>query len=126
MIRRPPRSTLFRYTTLFHLPGLRDIQHALAQEHDLANWAELKDKLSEYALANRSHAERVAEFMEHAVLTYGTQPRPEDWDFGPTDNPARRLLAARILRQYPQLRRAATHPRALCGAPVTAERFTPE
>src|SRR5215467_418300 len=32
-------------------PGLRDIQHALAQEHGLANWVELKDKLSEYALA---------------------------------------------------------------------------
>ena len=107
-------------------PGLRDIQHALAQEHDLANWAELKDKLSEYALANRSHAERVAEFMEHAVLTYGIPPGTEDWDFGHPDNPARRLLAARILRQYPEVGRDSIHTGALCGDLVTVERFLSE
>src|SRR6266498_1667339 len=33
MIRRPPRSTLFPYTTLFHLPGHRLDQPALEQQH---------------------------------------------------------------------------------------------
>ena len=107
-------------------PGLRDIQHALAQEHGLANWAELKDKLSEYALANRSHPERVSEFMEHAVLTYGIPPGTESWDSGYADEPARRLLAARILRQYPEVGRDSIHTAVLCEDLVMVERLLSE
>jgi len=107
-------------------PGLRDLQHALAQEHGLADWGELKDKLSEYALASRSHAERVAEFMEHAVLTYGIPPGTEGWDSGYPDDPARRLLAPRILRQYPEVGRDSVHTAVLCGDLVTVERLLSE
>lgn len=107
-------------------PGLRDVQHALAQEHGLADWAQLKDKLNEHALARRSHAERVAEFMEHAVLTYGIPPGTEGWDSGHPDDPARRLLAARILRQYPEVGRDSIHTAVLCGDLVTVERFLSE
>ena len=107
-------------------PGLRDIQHALAQEHGLTNWAELKDKLSEYALANRSHAERVAEFMENAILTYGIPPGTADWDSGYQDDPARRLLAARILRQHPEVGCDSIHAAVLCGDLVTVERLLSE
>ena len=107
-------------------PGLRDIQHALAQEHGLTNWAELKDKLSEYALANRSHAERVAEFMENAILTYGIPPGTADWDSGYQDDPARRLLAARILRQHPEVGCDSIHTAVLCGDLVTVQRLLSE
>jgi hypothetical protein len=69
-------------------PGLRDIQHALAQEYGLADWADLRDELSEFALASLSHAERLGEFMENAVLTYGIPPGTEDWDSADADDPA--------------------------------------
>src|SRR4029077_9761818 len=94
-------------------PSLRDIQHALAQEHRLSNWAELKDELAEFALAKQSHAERVAEFMEQAVLTYGIPPETEDWNPGYADDPSRRLRAARILRQYPEVARESIHTAVL-------------
>jgi uncharacterized protein len=107
-------------------PGLRHIQHALAQEYGLADWAELKDKLSEYALANRSHAERVAEFMENAVLTYGIPPGTADWDRRYADDPARRLLATRILRKYPEVGRDSVHTAVLCGDTLAIERLLSE
>lgn len=107
-------------------PGLRHIQHALAQEYGLADWAELKDKLSESALANRSHAERVAEFLENAVLTYGIPPGTADWDRGYADNPARRLLALRILRQHPEVGRDSVHTAVLCGDTLAVERLLSE
>src|SRR3712207_7148471 len=39
MIRRPPRSTLFPYTTLFRSPLAQDLQRALAQGHRLEDAA---------------------------------------------------------------------------------------
>ena len=107
-------------------PGLRDIQHALAREHGFADWTELKQKLDEFALAKGGHAERVAEFMENAILTYGVPPGTEKWDPRYADDPARRLLAARILRNDPEVGRDSIHTAVLCGDLVTVQRFLSE
>lgn len=40
-------------------PALRDVQFALAREHGLSGWAELRQALDDLALARRSEAERV-------------------------------------------------------------------
>jgi hypothetical protein len=51
------RARLLRtYPTAPAEPGLRDVQHALALEHGLAGWTALKAALTDYALANQSHA----------------------------------------------------------------------
>src|SRR3712207_7798661 len=39
MIRRPPRSTLFPYTTLFRSCALCDLTHRLRPRRDFAEWA---------------------------------------------------------------------------------------
>ena len=103
-------------------PGLRDIQHALALEHGLASWSAVKEKLADEALARRSHAERVAEFLEHGVLNYGIPPDGERWDSSYPDDPARRQHAARILRQHPEVGRDSLHTAVLCGDLVEVER----
>ncbi|HEY4251809.1 MAG TPA: ankyrin repeat domain-containing protein [Roseomonas sp.] len=67
------------------LPGLRDVQLALAREYGLPGWAALRAALEEQALARRSQAERIAIVLRAA------------WDGG--DRPA----ALRILARWPEL-----------------------
>jgi hypothetical protein len=96
-------------------PGLRDVQHALAREHGMASWTALKEKLSDHELARRSHEERVSEFLEHAILTYGIPPGTEDWSPSYADDVGRRQRAARILRQHPEVGRDSIHTAVLWG-----------
>src|SRR2546430_11585796 len=72
MIRRPPRSTLFPYTTLFRSVGPHHEGHAQPLAV-LAHAAELADLL---VLAGRSDVERVAHRVgaePHRVLHVGGQ-----------------------------------------------------
>src|SRR5256885_12629007 len=65
MIRRPPRSTLFPYTTLFRSPALRRAGHALAQELTRAN----RDlRLDHVVRAPEGIAERVQEHQDAFAL----------------------------------------------------------
>ncbi|HVQ14867.1 MAG TPA: hypothetical protein VMS40_14805, partial [Vicinamibacterales bacterium] len=73
-------------------PGLRDVQHALAREYGLPNWAAFKTTLAEIALASSSRKKLVAEFLEHACNNWGILPG-EPWP----------LYAARILARHPQI-----------------------
>ena len=107
-------------------PGLRDVQHALALEHGLASWTALKEKLADDELAKRSHEERVAEFLEHAVLTYGIPPGTETWSPSYADDVGRRQRAARILRQHPEVGRDSIHTAVLCGDVAEVERLLSE
>lgn len=107
-------------------PGLRDVQHALALEHDSASWAVLRETLADHELANRSHGERVADFLEHAVLNYGVPPRTEDWETSYPDDPARRQFAARILRQHPEVASDSIHTAVLCGDLAEVDRILSE
>src|SRR3712207_8673087 len=45
MIRRPPRSTLFPYTTLFRSEPLEQVWQQQFKEHDLATYYQTDDKL---------------------------------------------------------------------------------
>src|SRR2546422_9465588 len=53
MIRRPPRSTLFPYTTLFRSPraerGLRGVEEPLGQEHTIAGQEALELRVEDIA-----------------------------------------------------------------------------
>src|SRR2546427_8719615 len=40
MIRRPPRSTLFPYTTLFRSPGITDPVESITRPRTFPDWAE--------------------------------------------------------------------------------------
>lgn len=96
-------------------PGLREIQQALAREHGAESWAALKMQLADAALARRTHAERLAEFLEYAILNYGIPPGDPGWDPAYSDDPSRREYAARILARYPEIARGSIHAAAICG-----------
>jgi hypothetical protein len=55
-------------------PSLREVQQALAREYGFESWAALKLHLADQALADRTHTERLEEFLEHAILNYGIPP----------------------------------------------------
>ncbi len=96
-------------------PGLREIQQALAREHGAESWAALRLQFEDEALARRTHAERLADFLEHAILNYGIPPDDARWDEGYPDDPARREYAARILARHPEIVRGSIHAATICG-----------
>lgn len=65
-------------------PNLRDVQLALAREHDLSGWAALRAELDDLAMARRSNAERVDIVLRSA---WGGDP----------------AAAARILTRWPEI-----------------------
>src|SRR5256885_10484892 len=67
MIRRPPRSTLFPYTTLFRSPGLRAIHAGRQRFHVIA------DKFEAAALAQPGH--RCLTYAAIRVVDDGEQGR---------------------------------------------------
>lgn len=96
-------------------PGLREIQQALAREHGAESWVALKLLLADEALARRTHAERVDEFLEHAILNYGIPPSGAKWDPTYPDGPWRREHAARILAKHPEIAHSSIHAAAISG-----------
>jgi ankyrin repeat protein len=104
------------------VPGLREVQHALALEYGLPNWAALKAALAEIALARRSDAERADEFLEHACLNYGVRPDPASWDPRYSDSPSRRRYAARILERHPDIAHHSLHTAVVCADLAEVER----
>ncbi len=103
--------------------GLREIQQALAREHGAETWAALKLQLADEALAHRTHAERLEEFLEHAILNYGIPPGDPKWNPGYPDDPSRREYAARILAKHPEIAHGSIHAAAICGDVAEAERL---
>src|SRR5258708_20129911 len=71
MIRRPPRSTLFPYTTLFRSPRWLKLLHALTVGEDTAQRAALWAGL-EQAYAERSLADRKSTRLNssHQIISY--------------------------------------------------------
>lgn len=96
-------------------PTLREVQQALAREYGFESWAALKLQLDDEALARRTHAERLAEFLEHAILNYGIPPGAPRWQPSYPDHPSRREYAARVLSKHPELARGSIHAAAICG-----------
>lgn len=96
-------------------PGLREVQQALAREYGLESWAALKLHLADAALSQRTHAERLDEFLEHAILNYGIPPGEPRWQPSYPDAPSRREYAARILAKHPEIVVGSIHAAAIAG-----------
>jgi ankyrin repeat protein len=104
-------------------PGLREIQQALAREFGADSWAVLKLHLADQALARRTHAERLEEFLEHAILNYGIPPGEPKWDPRYPDHPSRRAYAARVLAKHPEIVAGSIHAAVICGDVAEVERL---
>jgi ankyrin repeat protein len=77
-------------------PTLRDVQHAVAREYGFADWKTLTAAVSDLALDQQSHAERV-----DAVLRHG-------WG-------GDLMQARRIVERYPEVRSDSIFTAAVCG-----------
>jgi hypothetical protein len=100
---------------IFRNMGLREIQQALAREYAAESWAALKEQLADEALGRRTHAERLDEFLEYAILNYGIPPGVPEWNPAYPDDPSRREYAARILARHPEIAHGSIHAAAICG-----------
>jgi uncharacterized protein len=114
-------------------PKLRYVQHALALEHGLAGWWELKKQLEDQALEgrpvsdeledqapdNKPHAELVDLFLEYACA----DPILNN---GPAAHARRERSALRILKRYPEIARANIHTAVVCGDLEEVERILNE
>ena len=103
--------------------GLREIQQALAREFGVESWAALRLQLADDALARRTHAERLEEFLEHAILNYGILPGEPKWDRSYPDDPSRRAYAARVLAKHPEIARGSIHAATITGDIAEVERL---
>ncbi|CAD5248587.1 conserved hypothetical protein [Bosea sp. 62] len=90
-------------------PKLREVQHALARDYGLPNWAALKQELIAREAAARGHATLVALFLEKSALRYGVRPGTQSWGEYEADRPARGALAQRLLERHPDIARDSIH-----------------
>ncbi len=84
--------------------GLREVQQMLAREHGFAGWAALKEHCELRALDQASEAERVAEFLTRACLSYGRDDWPDKW-----------RRAERIRMHHPEVARANLYCACVAG-----------
>ncbi|MEO7501227.1 MAG: ankyrin repeat domain-containing protein [Gemmatimonadaceae bacterium] len=101
-------------------PTLRDVQHALAREHGLAGWSELKRTIHEtsHPSVEKSRAEVVHWFLENACPDHHVRG-------GPAHVMARHT-AMRILERYPEIARDSVHTAVVCGELAEVERLLAE
>jgi len=99
--------------------GLRHVQHALALEHGLASWRDLKSGLAGDARARGSRTGLVNSFLEYACA----DPILAN---GPADHASRSQAALRILRRYPEIARDSIHTAVVCGDLEEVERALAE
>lgn len=90
-------------------PKLREVQHALARDYGLLNWAALKQELIAREAAARGYAALVALFLEKSALRYGVRPGTRSWGDYEADRPARGALAQRLLDRHPEIVRDSVH-----------------
>ena len=83
-------------------PGLRHVQLALAREHGLPGWADLRQVLDDLALALRSHAELADLLLQSA----------KPWD---SDKPGAARIFTRVSGRMPGLTRHSLHFAAMAG-----------
>lgn len=102
------------------IPTLRDVQHALACEHGLAGWSELKRRLDANTSSSveKSRAEIVHWFLENACPDHHVRG-------GPAHVMARHT-AMRILERYPEIARDSIHTAVVCGGLEEVERLFAE
>lgn len=91
------------------VPKLREVQHAVARDYGLSNWAILKQELAAREAAAQGHAALVALFLEKSALRYGVRPGTQSWGEYEADRPARGALAQRLLERHPEIIRDSLH-----------------
>ena len=104
-------------------PVLRDVQHALAREYGLENWAAFKTALEDIALANQDREKLIEEFLVNACIHYGVRPGTGKWERTYFDEPSRWKYAARILEKHPDIESYSIHTAAVSGNLEAVERF---
>jgi ankyrin repeat protein len=102
--------------------GLRDVQQALAREHGLSSWNDLKAALADLTVDTRGLDQQLAEFLEYACLRYGIRPGTTEWDRLYNDHPSRPRHAARLLSRNPVICTAGIHAAVVSGDVVEVER----
>ena len=102
------------------IPTLRDVQHALAREHGLAGWSELKRRLdaNSPSRVEKSRAEIVHWFLENACPDHHVRGGPA--------HVMARYTAMRILERYPEIARDSIHTAVVCGELSEVERLLAE
>ena len=101
-------------------PTLRDVQHALAREHGLAGWSELKSRLDANVSSSvkKSRAEIIHWFLENACPDHHVRS-------GPAHVMARHT-AMRILARYPDIAHDSIYTAVVCGDLAEVERLLVE
>ena len=89
-------------------PGLslREAQQSLARDYGFPSWTALKQEVEDRA---RSYEESVRLFLEKSANRYGMDPATRKWGSYERDDPARGVLAARLLARNPQIARENIH-----------------
>src|SRR5262245_18106091 len=100
-------------------PRLRAVQRALALQHGLSSWRDLKSQLAGDTRARGSRTELVNSFLEYACA----DPILAN---GPADHASRSQAALRILRRYPEIARDSIHTAVVCGDLEEVERVRSE
>jgi uncharacterized protein len=101
------------------IPGLRDVQHAIAREHGFAGWSALKRRLEARAPNDKSPAELADLFLENACA----DPILAN---GPAAHARRSQAALRILTRHPEIARYSIHTAVVCGDLEEVERILKE
>jgi len=96
------------------VPTLRDIQHALAIEHGLQGWSELKARVGDRATSKAEHARLVDWFLENACPDHHVRG-------GPAHVRAQHT-ALRLLDHYPELATDTFYTSVVCGGREEVER----
>jgi ankyrin repeat protein len=104
------------------MAGLRDVQHALAREHGLSNWNDLKRALADLKPDTRGFDQQHAEFLEYACLRYGIRPGTTTWDRMYNDHPTHPRHAAGLLSRNPAIAKASIHAAVVSGDLAEVER----
>jgi ankyrin repeat protein len=99
-------------------PGLREVQHALAIEHGLSGWTELRNQLDQVSREAESHDALVARFLRNACPDHHVRG-------GPAHVMALHT-ADLLLAQHPEIARDSFYTAIVCGDLGEVERILQE
>jgi ankyrin repeat protein len=99
-------------------PGLREVQHALAIEHGLSGWTELRNQLGQVSREAESHDALVARFLRNACPDHHVRG-------GPAHVMALHT-ADLLLAQHPEIARDSFYTAIVCGDLGEVERILQE
>src|SRR5205807_3216122 len=99
-------------------PVLRHVQHALAREHGMESWKELKQALEKSAPVQETPAAAVTRFLEYACPDHHVRGLPP--------HRMARHAAMRVLEQNPGIARQSIYTAVVCGELEEVDRMLRE